>query len=102
MGHTVTWLVHQYGLRIDGGRECKSGARAEHVQKPDSAYVDLDFDSLANLLAKPVGEGVGNIMGHAPVKGLGDLTKGRSGTSMPISYSAAVSRLSATVTIVAA
>ena len=65
MGHAVTQLVHPYGLRIDGERECKSGARAEHVQKSDSRYVDLDFDSLANLLAKPVGEGVGNIMGHA-------------------------------------
>ena len=102
MGHTVTWLVLRYSFRIDGGRECKSGARAEHIQKPDSGYVDLDFDSLANLLAKPVGKGMGNIMGHAPVKGLGDLTSGRSGTSMPISHSAAVSRLSAMVTTIAA
>ena len=65
MGHAVTWLVHPYGFRIDGEREYKFGARAERVQKPDSGYV-------------------------APVKGLGDLTSGRSGTSMPISYSAAV------------
>ena len=102
MGHAVTWLVHQYGFRIDRERECKSGARAEHVQKPDSGYVDLDFDSLDNLLADLVGEGMGNIMGHAPVKGIGDLTSGRSGTSMPIGYSAAVSRLSATTMIVVA
>ena len=102
MGHAVTWLVHPYGFRIHRGRECKSSARAERVQKPDSGYVDLDCGILAALLAKPVCEGVGNIMGHAPVKGLGDLTSGRSGTSTPICYSAAVSRLSATVTIVAA
>jgi hypothetical protein len=101
MGHAVMWLVHPYSFRIDRERECKSGARAEHVQKPDSGYVDLDFDSLANLLANLVGEGVGNIMGHAPVKGLGDLTSGRSGTSMPIGYSAAVLWLSATATTVA-
>ena len=98
----MTQLVHPYGYWIDGGRECKSGARAEHVQKPDSGYFDIDVGSLANLLTKPVGEGVGNIMGHAPVKGLGDLTSGWSGTSMPIGYSAAVSRLSATATTVAA
>ena len=74
MGHAVTRLVHPYGFRIDGERECKSGARAERVQKPDSGYFDIDCGSLANLLAKPVGEGVGNIMGHALVKGHGDLT----------------------------
>ena len=62
MGHAVTWLVHPYGFRIDGERECKSGARAEHVQKPDSRYVDLNCGGLAALLAEPVGEGVGNIM----------------------------------------
>ena len=90
MGHAVTWLVHPYGFRIDREHECKSSARAECVQKPDNGYVDLDFDSLANLLTKLVGEDVRNIMGHAPVKGLGDLTSGRSGTSMPIGYSAAV------------
>ena len=102
MGHAVTWLVHPYGFWIDGGRECKSGAHAEHVQKQDSRYVDLDFDSLTNLLAKLVGEGVGNIMGHASVKGIGDLTSSRSETSMPIGYNAAVSRLSVTMTTVAA
>ena len=101
MGHAVTRLVHPYGFRIDGGRECKSGARAEHVQKSDSGYVDIDCGSLANLLAKPVGKGVGNIMGHAPEKGLGDLTSGRSGTPMPIGYNAVVPRLSATAMTVA-
>ena len=80
MGHAVTWLVHPYGFRIDG----------EHVEKLDSGYVDLDYSGLAALLADLVGEGMGNIMGHAPVKGLDDLTSGRSGRSMPIGYSAAV------------
>ena len=102
MGHAVTWLVHPYGFQIDGGRECKSGARAEHVQKPDSGYVDIDCGSLATLLAKMVGEDVGNIMGHEPVKGLCYLTSDWSGTSMSIGYSATVSRLSAMVTTVAA
>ena len=97
----MTQLVHPYSFRIDGERECKSGARAEHVQKPDSGYVDLDCGSLAALLAKPVGEGVGNIMGHAPVKGLGDLTSGQSGTSMPIGYNVAVLWLSVTATTMA-
>ena len=69
---------------------CKSGARAERVQKQDSRYVDLDYGGLAALLANLIGEGVGNIMGHALVKGLGDLTFGRSGTKMPIGYSVAV------------
>ena len=50
MGHAVTQLVHPYGFRIDGERECKSGARVEHIQKLDSGYVDLDFDSLAGRL----------------------------------------------------
>ena len=102
MGHTVTQLVHPYGFWIVGERECKSGARAEHVQKPDIGYVDLDFDSLAALMADLVGEGIGNIMGHALVKGLGDLTSGRSKTSMPIRYSVTVSWLSVTATTVAA
>ena len=86
----MTWLVHPYGFRIDGECECKSGVRAERVQKPDSGYVGLDCGALAALMADLIGEGVRNIMGHAPVKGLGDLTFGQSGTSMPISYNAAV------------
>ena len=80
MGHAVTQLVHPYGFRIDGERECKSGACAECDQNPDSGYVDLDYGGLATLLANLVGEGMGNIMGHAPVKGLGDLPSDRSGT----------------------
>ena len=83
------WLVHPYGFRIDGEHECKSGARAERVQKLDSGYVNLDCGGLAALLAEPVGEGVRNIMVHAPVKGLSDLISGRSRMSMPISYSTA-------------
>ena len=90
MGHAVTWLVYPYGFRIDGERECNSDAHVEQVQKPDSGYVNLDYGGFAALLADLVGEGVGNIMGHAPVKGLGDLTSSRSGTLMPIGYSAAV------------
>ena len=82
--------MHPYGFRIDGGRECKTSARAERIQKPDSGYEDLDCGSSSTLLAELVGKGMGNIMGHAPVKGLSDLTTGRSGTSMPIGYSAAV------------
>ena len=64
-------------------------------------YVDLDYGGLVALLVDLVGEGMGNIMGHAPVKGLGDLTSVRSGPSMPICYSAAVLRLSTTATTVA-
>ena len=86
----MTRLVHPYSFRIDGERKCKSIAHAEHVQKPNSGYVDLDYGNLAALLADLVGEGVGNIMAHAPVKGLGDLTSGWSGTSMLIGYSTAV------------
>ena len=51
--------------------------RAEHVQKPDNGHVDLDSSNLATLLADLVGEGMGNIMGHALVKGLGNLTSGQ-------------------------
>ena len=86
----MTWFVHPYDFRIDGEHKCKSGARAERVQKPDSGYVDLDYGGLAALLADLVGESVANIMGHALVKGLGDWTSDQSGTSMPIGYSMAV------------
>ena len=90
MGYAVTRLVHSYGFRIDGEHECKSGVCVERVQKSNNMYVDLDCGGLAALLADLVGEGMGNIMVHALVKGFGDLTSGRSGTSMPIGYSAAV------------
>ena len=87
MGHPATWLVHQYGFWIDGECECKSGACAECIHKPNNGYVDLDSGGLAALLADLVGESVGNIMGHALVKGL---TSVQPGTSMPIGYGVAV------------
>ena len=84
MGHVVTQMAHPYGFRIDGEHNSKLGARAERVQKPDSGYVNLDYSGLAALPSDLVGEGMSNMMGYALVKGLDDLTSGRSGTSMPI------------------
>ena len=81
----MTWLVHSYSFWIDGARECKSIERAKRVQKPDNGHVDLDSTGLAALLADLVDEGMGKIMGHAPVKGHSDLTSSRLGTSMPMS-----------------
>ena len=45
---------------------------------------------MAALLDDSVGESVGNIMGHALVKGHGDLTSGQLGTSMPVGDGVAV------------